>query len=194
MMHLIRRVYDWMGSKVGTRHADAWLIFLFFAESSFFIIPVDPMLILYCVHQQKRSFFYATICTAASVIGGLFGYMIGALMWESMGTWLVQHLITPEVFNRVLEKYKLYQHWVVFAAAFTPLPYKAITISAGFCHLDLVAFTLMSLLGRGGRFFLVAGAIYKWGEKIQRTIDTYFNYLVIVFIIIFLLSIKVFLS
>ena len=191
-MKIIRRVYDWMGSKVGTRHADAWLIFLFFAESSFFIIPVDPMLILYCIHQRTRAFYYATVTTISSVVGGWFGYAIGALMWETLGSWLVEHLITPSVFASVVAKYKLYQHWVVFAAAFTPLPYKAVTISAGFCHLDLTAFTIMSILGRGGRFFLVSAAIYYWGDKIQHIIDRFFNYLVVAFIALFVLSIKIF--
>jgi membrane protein YqaA with SNARE-associated domain len=190
-MNIIRRIYDWMGSKVGSPWANAWLLLLFFIESSVFIIPVDPLLILYCVKHQKRSFYYATLATIASVLGGLFGYAIGAVMWHTVGTWIVQNLISQHVFDGVAAKYAIYQHWAVLIAALTPVPYKAVTISAGFCHLSLPSFILFSILGRGLRFYLLAGLIYKWGERIQAFIDRYFNLLAVAFIFILLLSVKV---
>ncbi len=190
-MNIIRRIYDWMGSKVGSRWASAWLVLLFFIEASVLIIPVDPLLILYCVKHQKRSFYYATLATIASVLGGLFGYAIGAVMWHTVGAWIVQHLISQPVFDSIAAKYVLYEHWAVLIAALTPVPYKAVTISAGFCHLSLPSFILFSILGRGIRFYLLAGLIYKWGERIQAFIDRYFNLLAIAFVLILLLSVKV---
>lgn len=191
MMHMIRRVYDWMESKVGSPYADLWIVFLFFIESSVLLIPVDPLLILYCVARPKRSFYYAAITTAASVAGGVFGYMIGALMWKSVGIVLVKWLISEKTFYELVAKYRIYQNFAVFIAGFAPVPYKAVTISAGFCNLPLIPFIGYSILGRGGRFFLVAGAIRLWGDKIKLLIDKYFNYLVIAFLALVILSIKV---
>ncbi len=185
-MKWLRQVYDWMGSKVDSPYADWWLIFLFFIESSFLIIPVDPLLILYCITNTKKSMYYATITTVASVAGGWFGYFIGAVLWHSVGIVLVKWLITEATFYRFVARYKLYQHWVVLFAGFAPVPYKAVTISAGFCDLPIIPFTICSFLGRGGRFFLIAAAIKRWGPQIKDIIDRYFNQLAILFVIIFI--------
>jgi membrane protein YqaA with SNARE-associated domain len=189
IVKIIRKIYDWMGEKVDSPYADWWLVALFFIESSFFIIPVDPLLILYCVTKPSRSLYYASIATAASVAGGLFGYAIGAVMWHSVGMLLVKWLISEQTFYDVVAKYKLYQNWAVLIAGFTPVPYKAITISAGFCNLALIPFTICSFLGRGARFFLVAGAIRVWGPQIKIFIDRYFNQLVVAFVSIVILSV-----
>ena len=190
-MNFIRRMYDWMGTKVHSTYAEAWLVALFFIEASFFVIPVDPLLILYCIENNKRSLYYATIATIASVLGGLFGYAIGFLMWDSIGIKLVDWIISEATFSQVVAKYKLYQNWVVLVAGFTPVPYKAITISAGFCKLPLMPFIIFSLIGRGARFFLIAGAIRLWGGYIKIFIDRYFNYLAVGFTIIVILSFNV---
>ena len=190
-MKFIRNIYDWMGTKVDSAYAEFWLAALFFIESSFFIIPVDPLLMLYCIQNNRRSLYYATIATTASVFGGLFGYAIGFLMWDSIGIKLVDWIISEAVFNQVVAKYKLYQNWVVLVAGFTPVPYKAITVSAGFCKLPVVPFVIFSLLGRGARFFLIAGAIRLWGGYIKVFIDRYFNYLVVAFTVILVLSCNV---
>lgn len=190
-MNVVRRVYDWMGSKVGTPFATLWLAALFFIEASVFMIPVDPLLILYCLKNRSRSLFYGFIATTASVIGGVFGYFIGALMWQTVGSWIVQNIISQSVFDGIVAKYVLYQHWAVFIAAFTPIPYKAVTISAGFCHLDIALFVLFSILGRGLRFFALAGFVYVWGKQIQGFVDRYFNLLAFAFLAIVLASFKV---
>ncbi len=189
----IRRVYDWMGEKVNSPYALMWLFFLFFIESSVFFIPVDPLLILFCVQNNKRSLSYAGLATIASVCGGLFGYAIGALMWKSIGVKLVGLLFSEQTFLNLVSKYKLYQNWAVFIAGFTPVPYKAVTVSAGFCHLPIVPFAWYSFLSRGARFFLVAGMIRIWGAQVQKFIDKYFNTLVVLFTVIVILSCCVFL-
>lgn len=190
-MKIIRKIYDWMGSKVGSRHADWWLIGLFFIESSFFVIPVDPLLILYCVTHVHRAFYYASLATSASVVGGIFGYFIGAMLWQTVGPFFISWIISEATFHNLVMRYKMYEHWAVLFGAFTPIPYKAITISAGFCNLSFIPFIIFSIIGRGARFFLVAGAIRLWGAQIQYCIDRYFNYLVGAFVCLFVGSILV---
>lgn len=188
MMTWIRRVYDWMGSKVESPYADWWLAFMFFIESSVFFIPVDPLLILFCINNNKRSLYYAAIATVSSVLGGLFGYAIGAFMWHTVGTTLVTWLISESTFNAIVAKYKIYQNWAVLIAGFTPVPYKAVTISAGFCKLAILPFIFYSTIARGARFFLVAGAIRIWGAQIKGFIDRYFNHLVVLFALLVIVS------
>ena len=191
-MRFIRRIYDWMSIKVKSPYANAWLAFLFFIESSIFIIPVDPLLILYCISNRTRVYYYAIVTTISSVIGGLFGYLIGAVLWQSIGTILVKWLISEQAFFSFVEKYKTYQHWAVLAAGFTPIPYKAVTISAGFCKLPVLPFVINSFIARGARFFLIAWAIKHWGSRIEIIIDRYFNHLVLLFIILVFSSILIF--
>lgn len=181
-----------MGQKVHSPYAVWWLAALFFIESSFFIIPVDPLLILFCVENNKRSFYYARIATIASVVGGLFGYFIGAVLWQLIGPFMLKWIISKPTFYALVAKYKMYQTWAVLIAGFTPVPYKAVTISAGFCALPLIPFIFYSTLARGARFFLVAGLIRVFGERAKVFIDTYFNYLVVAFVLIVIGSCLVF--
>ncbi len=177
-----------MGNKVKSPYALSWLFALFFIEAIFFI-PVDPLLVLYCVHQQKRSLLFAGVATIASVMGGVGGYLLGAFAWNAVGAKLVTWLISAESFEAAVAKYHLYKNYAVLIAGFTPLPYKAITLSAGFCKLPLIPFIMCSLIARGTRFFLVAGSIYVWGDKIKSFIDRSFNQLVVLFTILVLFSI-----
>jgi len=186
-MNILRKIYDWMGAKVYSKHATLWLAALFFIEAIFFI-PVDPLLILYCVQNNKKSLYYALIATVASVAGGIAGYIIGKLMWQTVGINLVKWIISEAAFNAAILKYKLYQNWAVLIAASTPLPYKAVTLSAGFCGLALTPFIVFSFISRGARFFLVAGTIRIWGPQIKDFIDQHFNKLVILFTIILIAS------
>lgn len=176
----LKRLYDWFGKQVHTPYATPLLVFLFFIEAIFFI-PVDPLLILYCIEDRTKSLYYATLATAASVAGGIAAYYIGFAIWESIGSWLVHLLFTPQQFEHALENYTKYESWAVLIAGFTPLPYKVVTLTAGFCKLPFVPFVLYSLISRGARFFLVAGIIMVWGRQIKECIDRYFNLLVLLF-------------
>ena len=182
-MNIVRKFYGWLGKKVNSPHAQYWLAFLFFIEAVFFV-PVDPLLILFCIENSKKSLTYSAIATISSVAGGVFGYFIGAVMWKSIGMTLVSWVISEQAFMSAITKYKLYQNWAVFIAGFTPLPYKAITLSAGFCKLNLPYFILFSFLSRGARFFLLGGIIKIWGKQIHFFIDRYFNQLVVLFTLI----------
>jgi membrane protein YqaA with SNARE-associated domain len=182
-----------MGSKVESPFALVWFFFLFLIESCVFFIPVDPLLIIFCLQENKKGYIYATIATCASVIGGLFGYMIGFLMWDAIGPKLVGLLFSQHTFSYLVAQYQLYQSWAVLIAGFTPIPYKAVTISAGFCHLPIIPFIIYAFIARGARFFLIAGLIRVWGPAIKVLIDKYFNKLVILFVLIVLFSCYLFL-
>ncbi|HBS48068.1 TPA: cytochrome B [Candidatus Dependentiae bacterium] len=185
-MNFVRKVYDWMGEKVHAKYSLFWLLLLTFLESFIFPIPTDPMLILYCIEKPKKSIYFAALSTLVSVAGGLFGYFIGAFMWNIVGQYIINYIISPAAFEAARAKYVAYQMWAVLIAGFTPVPYKAVTLSAGFCHLPVTPFIIFSIIGRGGRFFLVAGAIQIWGAQIKNFIDKHFNKLAVLFVFLVL--------
>ncbi len=179
-MNPLKKLYNWMGRQVHSPYATHLLAALFFVEAIFFV-PVDPLLILYCLERRRLSWYYATIATCASVLGGIAAYGIGYAVWDLVGQRLVTFLFSPVQFAQAVSFYKNYESLAVLVAGFTPLPYKAITLSAGFCKLPLLPFTLCSCISRGARFFLLAGVIALWGDKIKVYIDRYFNLLVLLF-------------
>lgn len=190
---MLKRLYDWLGKQVHSPYAVPLLAFLFFIEAIFFI-PVDPILMLYCIEYQQRSFYFAFVATIASVLGGITGYMIGAALWATVGQMLVSLVLSQETFDHAVAYFKDYQHWTVLIAGFTPVPYKAVTLGAGFCKLPLVPFILNSLISRGARFFLIAGIIAVWGKQMKEYIDRYFNILAVLFVILVGLSIWIFMK
>ncbi len=186
-MVLLRRMYYWCGQQVHTAYAVPLLALLFFIEAIFFV-PVDPLLILYCIEDRFQAFYFATVATLSSVAGGLMAYFIGYAIWESCGRLLVGMVFSPETFDNALHYYKQYESLAVLIAGFTPLPYKAVTLSAGFCKLPLMPFVIFSLLGRGARFFLIAACIRMWGQQIKEYIDRYFNSLVLLFTLLVVMT------
>ncbi len=179
---MLRKLYDWMGKKVHSPYATPFLGILFFIEAIFFL-PVDPILILFCLERPKLSFKYATIATICSVLGGISGYLIGFTLWNSIGPQILQSkiissIISPETFNYLSVQYSKYAHWAILIAGFSPIPYKAATLSAGFFNIAFTPFVLFSVIARGARFFLVAIIIRVWGTQIKQFIDQYFNLLV----------------
>ena len=185
-MKHIRKVYDWMGSKAHSPHAFIWLGVLFFLESSCFFIPADPLLIVFCVEHRHKALFYGFFATIFSVLGGIFGYFIGAVLWKTVGTTIVKYLISEITFATLVKKYEKYQTLAVLIGGLTPIPYKAITLSAGFCKLPILPFIGYSLIARGIRFIGLAWLIHKWGEHIKDFIDRSFNLLVVLFIMCFI--------
>ena len=185
-MKHIRKVYDWMGSKAHSPHALIWLGVLFFLESSCFFIPADPLLIVFCVEHRKKALFYGVYATIFSVLGGIFGYCIGAFLWNTVGATLVHYLISEVTFATLVKKYEYYQTWAVLIGGLTPIPYKAITLSAGFCKLPILPFIGYSLIARGIRFIGLAWLIHKWGSHIKDFIDQYFGLLVLLFVAFFI--------
>lgn len=171
----IRRLYDWVLSWADTKYGLPALMVLSFTESSFFPIPPDILLIALALSAPSRAFRYAAWCTLASVLGGLFGYFLGYALWTALEPYLINNVFSQENFDAVTAKYNEYGVLAVFIAAFTPIPYKVFTVAAGVAKLNLLGFTGASILGRGGRFFLVALVIRLAGPRAKKWIDEYFN-------------------
>jgi membrane protein YqaA with SNARE-associated domain len=178
-----RRMYEWVLSFANHKHSTTALGAISFAESSFFPIPPDVLLAPLCMGNRSKAWWFATVCTVASVVGGLAGYAIGYGAWEATSQIWFDYVpgFTEDKFAKVEGLYNEYGFWVIFIAAFTPIPYKVFTIAGGVFHQALLPFVLASLVGRGLRFFAVA-AIFRWvGPKAQPFIDRYFNLLCIAF-------------
>lgn len=181
--NVFRRLYDWVLSWAETRHGPAALGVLSFAESSFFPIPPDPLLMALALGAPRRALYFATICTAASVAGGIAGYAMGWGIWAAIDDFFFAYVpgVTPEAFESVRALYERWDFWAVFIAGFTPIPYKVFTLSSGVFGISFPVFVVASLVGRGLRFFLLAGLIYFFGPGIQGFIDRYFDRLVWLF-------------
>lgn len=181
---MFKALYSWMGSRVYTPYATPILAVLFYLEAMVFIIPTDPMLIVYCIERQSRAFWYATVAMVSSVLGGVTGYIIGYLLWHYAGQAIIHNawlnmIIKPDDFYYLCNLYQKHEYIAILIAGFTPIPYKAATFTAGFCHLSLMPFILCSLLARGARFYLYAIAISLWGKQIKEYIDRYFALIVV---------------
>ena len=168
------RCYESMLLWAQHRHAVKYLFILSFAESSFFPLPPDVMLAPMTLSQPKRALFFALLTTVASVLGGVLGYMIGLYAIDWVMPWL-QNSVYGASFIRVQSWFEQWGVWAVFLAGFSPIPYKVFTIASGAFGLVFLPFVVASILGRGARFFLVAGLIGWGGERLDRLIRQYIN-------------------
>lgn len=186
----VRRLYEWVLHWADTPSGPAALGILSAAEASFFPIPPDPLLMALCLGAIKKSLRFAAIATAASVAGGIVGYLIGAGAWQALGGFFFAYVpgVTPEAFEGIRELYDRYDFAAVFLAGLTPIPYKVFTLSAGVFSINFAVFLLASVLSRGLRFFAEAGLLYWFGPPISRFIDRYFNLLAWLFGILVVLG------
>jgi membrane protein YqaA with SNARE-associated domain len=189
-MNYLRRLYDWILHWAETKYGVPALFLLALAESSFFPIPPDVLLIPLALGARSKAFHFALVCSVASIIGGIVGYGIGYFAWwtggqaySAVALFFFNHIpgFTEQVFQNIQEKYEIYNFLIVFTAGFTPIPFKIITISAGAFSVNFPMFLLASTVSRSARFFLVALLIRRFGEPITAFIDKYFNLLSIVF-------------
>ncbi len=161
---MFKKLYDRVLVWSAHPRAPAYLAALSAAESSFFPIPPDVMLAPMCLARPLRSWYFATLCTASSVAGGVAGYLIGRLAFGWIEPWLAGSAYAP-AFDQAVAAFEAHGFWYILLAGFTPIPYKVFTISAGVVGMPLLPFLAGSTAGRGGRFFLVAGLIRLGGEK-----------------------------
>lgn len=192
-MKILRNLYDWVLHFANTPHGAIALFLLAFAESSFFPIPPDALLIALVLGAQTKAFKFASICTVGSVLGALAGYAIGHFLWWTPSnefTGIANFFFinipsfTPAAFYKIQGMYEQYDFWIIFTAGFTPIPYKIITISSGAFNINIIMFIIASIISRGARFFLVAFLIWKFGPQIKSFIDKYFNWLAIAFTVL----------
>ncbi len=190
-MKIFRKLYEWTLEKSSHKRASWFLSIISFAESSFFPIPPDIILIPMVLAKRTKAFFFALICTLSSVFGGIFGYLIGYLVFNSIGILLVDFYHLSEEVTKFKNYYDSYGAWIVIIAGFTPFPFKVITIASGLFQLNFVIFILSSILSRGARFYLVSTLLYLFGDKIKIFIDKYFNFLTILFFVLLIGSILI---
>lgn len=183
-MGKLRELYDWVLHWAETPYGSWALFLLAFAESSFFPIPPDVLLIALAVSIPSKAFRYALICSFGSVLGGIFGYVIGYQFMELIGFGILNFYGLTEKYESVAELYNRYNAWAVGIAGFTPIPYKVFTISAGAFKINFPVFMLASVVSRSARFFIVGGLIYIFGVQIRSFIDRYFNILAVIFVLL----------
>jgi len=185
---LFKRLYDWVLSWADSPYGTPALFTLAFAESSFFPIPPDVLLIALALSKPKKSFSYGFICLIGSVAGGMLGYLLGWQFMETVGSRILEFYGVMDKFEYIGDKYRQYDAWAVGIAGFTPIPYKVFTIAAGAFKINFPVFLIASAIGRGGRFFLVSFLFYRFGAKIKPFIDKYLNILSIIFVILLILG------
>lgn len=181
MRNPLKRLYDWTMGFAYTKYGSLALVVDAFAESSFFPVPPDIILIPLSLSRPKRAFYYAGLCTIFSVIGGIFGYLIGLFLMKAIGLPILRFYNLYDKYLIVAEYYKKYDAIAVGIAGFTPLPYKLFTIAAGACRINFPVFVVASILSRGARFFIVSSLLYFLGEPAKVFIERYFNLLALLF-------------
>lgn len=188
---MVRRLYDWMLSWGNSRWGVLALFLFAMAESSFFPIPPDVLLIALCIGATSRSFRFSLVCLTGSIVGAVIGYAIGYFLWQTpsgeytpLAEFFFSHFFSKEAFSHVAALYERYNFWIVFTAGFTPLPYKVFTISGGVFAISFPMFIIASVISRGLRFFIIGALIWKFGAPIKSFIDKYLNLLAVLFTIL----------
>jgi membrane protein YqaA with SNARE-associated domain len=182
---MIRRLYDWVMALAAHRNAPFALFAVAFAESSFFPIPPHAMLVPMILANREKAWWFATICTVGSVLGGLAGYFIGSsVLYELIMKPLFDLYGYSDKFSAFSESYKAFGGWIVFGAGLTPFPYKVITIASGIVGMNLGVFFLASVISRGMVFFAIAGLLYLFGRPIRDFIERRLGLVATVFTIL----------
>jgi membrane protein YqaA with SNARE-associated domain len=168
---MLRRIYDWCVAAADKPYALWVLAAVSFAESSFFPVPPDIMLLPMSLARPQRAWLFATLCTVASVAGGVLGYAIGALLYDSVGQWLINLYGLAGKVEAFRASYAEWGAWIIIGKGLTPIPYKLVTITSGFAGYNLGLFILCSIIARGGRFFVVAILLNRYGDIIRAEIE-----------------------
>ncbi len=180
---MLRRLYDWTLGLAARPDAEKWLAVISFVESSFFPIPPHPLLGLMCMARPERALRFGIICTIASVLGGLFGYAIGYFLYESVGQALLSALGMKDSFPKAACYLRELGPQIILVKGATPIPFKLITITAGFIHLSLFDFLWASLLSRGFQFMAVGFLFWKFGAPIKAFIEKYLAWVSAAFLV-----------
>ena len=181
---MLRRLYDWTMALAASRHCEKALVGVSFAESSFFPLPPDLLLIPMVLAKRAKAFRYAALCTLASVAGGFAGYLIGALLFEEFARPILNFYGYGIKFDEFAGWYNDWGIWFVFGAGLTPFPYKVITIASGATGLNFIVFAIASLVSRGLRFFIEAGLLYWIGAPIRAFIEKWLGLVFTLFMVL----------
>ena len=196
MIAWLRRSYEWMGATIHSPFADYILGFLFYLEAIFFL-PTDPILIVFCLERRERAVYYATVALIGSVLGGITSYLLGVFLWQTCGEAIihnhwVNYVMSAKNFHYLSAQYQKYEWWAILVAGFTPVPYKAATLAAGFCKLSFPPFVLCSIIARGARFYILALLCKIYGEEIKEWVQKYFNLILLLALVLIILTVRLF--
>ncbi|SME97809.1 membrane protein YqaA, SNARE-associated domain [Tistlia consotensis] len=183
-MSLLHRLYDWTLRQAGARHALPTLFGVAFIESSIFPIPPDVLILPMVLARRERAWIVALVATLGSVLGGLAGYAIGYFLYETVGRQILDFYGYSAQFKEFTAYYNEWGAWIVAGAGFTPFPFKVITIASGVTRLDVLVFLTASVLSRGGRFFLIAALLWRFGAPIKRFVEAYLPQLTFLFFLL----------
>jgi len=172
------RLYNWATQKATSSKSPLWVGLLFFLEL-FLFIPLDAVLIFFCLQAPKKTFLYVSIAAIASTLAGILGYLLGHFLWDIVGSYIVPNLISTALFDRMSNHFQLYEHWAIFFGALLPFPLKALSIVAGVFHIGLIPFIAYLLIGRFLRFSIVGSAILIWGAQLKNFIERHFRWLLL---------------
>ena len=185
---MLRRIYDWCIDAAHKPYA-LWILgAVAFAESSFFPVPPDVMLIPMSLARPRRAWVFAAVCTIASVAGGVLGYAIGAVLYDSVGQWLINFYGLGGKVEAFRAGYAEYGAWIILLKGLTPIPYKLVTITSGFAGYNIWLFMLCSIVARGGRFFVVAVLLNRYGDFIRAELEKRLGFWVSVLTVTLLLG------
>ena len=185
---MLRPLYDWtMRLAAGPRAIPA-LGAISFAESSFFPIPPDVVLVPVVLANRDKAYLIAAWCTLTSVIGGVVGYGIGALLFDSLGQWLISLYGYGEKMDAFRAAYAEWGAWIILIKGLTPIPYKLVTIASGFASYNFFWFVVLSVITRGARFFLIAALLRIYGEPIRTFIEKRLELVTVLFLVVLVLG------
>lgn len=168
------RLYHWAIEKASSTRAPFWLGLLF-AMELFLFIPLDAILMFFCLQKRGNIFLYVMITTIASTLSGLVGYLFGHFLWDLIGNWVVPHLISPASFERMSGHIQHYENWAVFLGSLAPFPLKILSLVGGVFHLGILPFITCLAAARLLRFALIGSAMAFWGEKVKAFVDRHFH-------------------
>ena len=193
---MVKRLYDWLMALAQGRYAVPALALVAFAESSFFPLPPDLLLAPMALAKPRASWGYAAVATLASVAGGALGYWIGAALYDSVGLWLIHLYGYQDRIAALKQTYADWGAWVILLKGLTPIPYKLVTIVSGLLGYPFWTFIGLSLVTRGARFFIVAGALHRWGDTLRGALERHFAAILAaslaIVVVGFYLAVKVF--
>jgi membrane protein YqaA with SNARE-associated domain len=168
---MLRRLYNWCIHAADKPYASWLMAAVSFAESSFFPVPPDVMLVPMALARPDKAYRFALMCTIASVVGGIVGYMIGSVLYDTLGLWLIRLYGYGDKVEAFREAYAQYGAWIILLKGLTPIPYKVVTITSGFAAYSLPLFILFSVITRGARFFVLAFLLHRYGPAAREHIE-----------------------
>ena len=185
---MLKRIYNWCIAAADKPYALWLLAAVSFAESSFFPVPPDVMLAPMSLAKPKRAWVFASVCTIASVLGGILGYAIGALLYDSVGHWVIEFYHMGDKVEAFREGYARWGSLIILVKGILPIPYKLVTITSGFAGYNIWLFILLSIITRGARFFIEAVVLNFWGDWIREKIERHLTLWVILFLVVLVLG------